>query len=180
MSLAPSFFADAVAPARIFPKNGFVASFVIRPTWIVALFEDGFADADATTATVTATTSTRTAAARLSERRLDPPLSCWRILPASSSRLRARSVVPITRNRRRSQAHLVCQRLASAATCGTDTKEHASAQRHDPGRRAPLRRLADDGVARDQRERARQPRHPPASGGGDRRARLRPQPPRPR
>src|SRR2546430_12425216 len=107
MSWAPSFFADAVARARIFTKNGFVASFVIRPTWIVALFEVGFADADATTATVTATTSPRTAATRLSERRLDPPLSCWRILPASSSRLRPRSVVPITRNRGRSQAHLV-------------------------------------------------------------------------
>ena len=45
-------FAAFVAPARIFTKNGFVASFVISPTLIFALFDAVVADAAATIADV--------------------------------------------------------------------------------------------------------------------------------
>src|SRR6187401_739488 len=72
--LAPSLLAAFVAPARILTKNGFVASFVIRPTLTFALFDEVVADAAATIADV-ATTTTRSAAARPSVRQ-DGRVSC--------------------------------------------------------------------------------------------------------
>ncbi len=77
MSDAPSCFAAFVAPARIFTKNGFVASFVISPTLIFALFDPVVADAAATIADV-ATTTAKSATARPSVRRAGR-LSCLRI-----------------------------------------------------------------------------------------------------
>src|SRR6266545_1994766 len=62
MSWAPSFFAWAVAPCLIFTKNGFVTSFVISPTLIVAASRDVLADATVATVAVAPTTSNATAA----------------------------------------------------------------------------------------------------------------------
>jgi hypothetical protein len=70
-SPAPSRFASRVAPSLIFTKNGFVTSFVIRPTWIDCAVAVGFAEAAATmTAAVTVSTSapTSTDARRSGER----------------------------------------------------------------------------------------------------------------
>src|SRR5919199_1290986 len=58
MSCAPIFFPSAVAPCRILTKNGFVTSFVISPTLIVAVFDPVPADDTATATAMAATAST--------------------------------------------------------------------------------------------------------------------------
>src|SRR6266852_4615374 len=65
MSWAPSFFAAAVAPARILTKNGFVTSFVISPTLTVAALRDVLADATVATVALAPTTSRATAASAI-------------------------------------------------------------------------------------------------------------------
>jgi hypothetical protein len=57
-SSAPSFFACALAPSFIFTKNGFVTSFVIRPTLIVAVCFEVLALATAARTALTARTRT--------------------------------------------------------------------------------------------------------------------------
>src|SRR5215510_6550925 len=99
MRLAPSLLAAFVAPARIFTKNGFVASLVIRPTLTVAPWDVGLADAAATSTDVPMTAA-RSAVASTSVRQdvcsLCGSRICYLPLPGV--------VVPITRLPLKSQA----------------------------------------------------------------------------
>src|SRR5512133_3775486 len=119
MRLAPSLLAAFVAPARIFTKNGFVASFVISPTLIVAACDVGFADAAATSTDVP-TTAARRAVATTGVRQDVCSLCGSRIwylhLPLPVI------VVPITRLLDESQAMWGGSRIAGALMCVIATK----------------------------------------------------------